>query len=75
MNNEKMRKRIGKQKQREEPTSPQKCPLCEATVGLTVAVVCVPDGREVSGGRVVWDENSGAECTACGFVGKVVDFL
>jgi hypothetical protein len=40
-----------------------------------VAVTCVPDAEAVIGGRVVWDNDSQAECTECGFTGKVSDFL
>jgi hypothetical protein len=54
--------------------SPERCPKCGATVGLVVAVTVVPDGSTIFGGRVVWDNDTATECTACGFIGKVADF-
>src|ERR1700688_1442498 len=59
-----------KQKQQ----SPERCPKCEATVGLIVAVQCVPDREASWGDRVVWDNDTATTCTACGFIGKVADF-
>ena len=64
----------GRTSDKEKRQSPERCPKCGATVGLVVAVQCVPDGREVSGGRVVWDNDTAAEWTTCGFIGKVADF-
>jgi hypothetical protein len=61
---------LHKQKQQ----SPQRCPKCGATVGLIVAVKCVPDREAPWGGRVVWDNDTATTCTACGFIGKVADF-
>ena len=55
--------------------SPQRCPKCGATERLTVAVTCVPDPEATIGGRVVWDNDSQAECAECGFTGTVADFL
>ena len=34
----------------------------------------VPDGSTIFGGRVVWDNDTPAKCTTCGFIGKVADF-
>jgi hypothetical protein len=54
-----------KQKQQ----SPQKS--LSAATPKTVAVTVVPDGSSVLGDRVVWDNDSAAECGTCGFIGKV----
>jgi hypothetical protein len=64
----------GRTSDKEKRQSPERCLKCGAPVGLVVAVQCVPDGREVSGGRVVWDNDTAAEWTTCGFIGKVADF-
>ena len=61
-------------KEKRPPAPPERCPKCGETDRLTVAVWCVPDGREVSGGRVVWDNDTATTCGVCGFIGKVADF-
>jgi hypothetical protein len=64
----------GRTSGKEKRQSPERCPKCGATENLTVAVTCVPDARATWGGRVVWDNDSAAECGVCGFIGKVADF-
>ena len=51
---------------KEKQQSPQKCPKCSNTENLTVAVQVVPDGREVTGGRDVWDNKN--QFLACLFI-------
>jgi len=37
-------------------------------------VTVVANGSTIFGGRVVWDNDTPAKCTTCGFIGKVADF-
>ena len=45
-----------------------------ARENLITSVTVVPDGSTIFGGRVVWDNDTPAKCTACGFIGKLADF-
>jgi hypothetical protein len=45
-----------------------------ARENLITSVTVVPNGSTIFGGRVVWDNDTPAKCTTCGFIGKVADF-
>jgi hypothetical protein len=49
-------------------------PEMRARENLITSVTVVPDGSTIFGGRVVWDNDTPAKCTTCGFIGKVADF-